>query len=116
MYFVNAIFHVLHVGIILSSVLMCFFEGLIVFHLWLQATILSSWLIIGPIVNKPGMCLLTEIQKKMGLSGSEDFPHSYMVYLFNKFGYQGNDTKKIDMITFSVFSVCTSVSLLRYLY
>jgi len=116
MYLLNAVFHLLHLLIILASVSLCFFESFVVYHLVLQAVILTSWLIIGPLLNQPGMCLLTEIQKKLGLGGAGDFPHSYMVYLFKKFGYKGNDTKKIDLITFSVFSVCTCISLLRYFY
>jgi len=111
----NVIFHLLHVLIILSSISLFLFEELVVVHLWLQATILFSWLVLGPIVNKPGMCLLTEIQKKMGLKHNGEFPDSYMFYLSKKFGYKGNNTKKVDRITFSVFTVCTIVSILRYI-
>jgi hypothetical protein len=116
MFFINFIFHFLHIAIIVSSLTLFLFEGLVVSHLWLQATILSSWLIIGPIINKPGMCLLTEIQKKMGLGGDNNFPDSYMFYLSKKLGYKGNNTKRVDIITFSVFSVCTVTSILRYIY
>lgn len=114
MFLLNSLFHLLHIVIIVSSLTLFLFDDLVVIHLWLQATILCSWLVLGPIINKPGMCLLTEIQKKMGLGGDNDFPDSYMVYLFKKLGYKGNDTKKIDLITFSVFSVCTVISIARY--
>lgn len=112
----NVIFHLLHVLIILSSISLFLFKGLVVSHLWLQATILFSWFVLGPIINKPGMCLLTEIQKKMGLKHDGKFPDSYMFYLSKKLGYKGNDTKKVDRITFSVFSICTIISVIRYLF
>ncbi|MDH5393598.1 MAG: hypothetical protein OEY11_10460 [Gammaproteobacteria bacterium] len=116
MYFINGVFHVLHIVIILSSLFLYLIDDLIAVHLMLQATILTSWLIIGPMIKKPGVCLLTELQKKLGLGGSSGFTDSYMVFLSKKLGYKGNDAKKIELITFSVFSVCTALSLFRYLY
>ena len=112
-YALNAFFHLLHITVILSSLFMCFFEDLLVIHLWLQASILSSWLILGPIMNKPGMCLLTEIQKKINKESHIEFPDSYMIYLYNKLGFSTTDTKKIDTVTFSVFAVCTLISIAR---
>lgn len=116
MSFINFIFHFLHIAIIVSSLTLFLFDGLVIAHLWLQAVILTSWLIIGPMINKPGVCVLTEVQKKMGLGGDNDFSGSYVFYLSKKLGYKGSNTKRVDMITFSVFSVCTVISVLRYIY
>lgn len=115
MFFLNGIFHLLHIVIILSSLTLFLFDDFVVLHLWLQAVILSSWLILGPLMNKPGMCLLTEVQKKMGLGG-DSFPSSYMFYLVKKLGYKGNDSKKVDLITFAGFAVCTLISVIRFVY
>ena len=109
----NIFFHFLHIAIILSSITLWLFESTIVIHLWLQATILFSWLIIGPVFNKPGMCVVTEIQKKLGLNTNGHFPDSYMIYLYHKLGFEGASPKKIDLVTFSVFILCTLVSLVR---
>lgn len=116
MFLLNGVFHLLHIIIILSSLTLFLFDDFVVIHLWLQAIILSSWLIIGPLMNKPGICLLTEVQKKMGLGGDNDFPSSYMFYLVKKFGYKGSDSKKVDLITFAGFSVCTLISVIRFIY
>lgn len=112
-YILNAFFHFLHVVIIVASLSLCLFESTIVYHLWLQATILFSWLVIGPLLSKPGMCVLTEVQKKMGLNTNGDFPESYMIYLYNKLGFKGASDKTIDKVTFGVFTLCTLVSLVR---
>ena len=114
MIFLNAIFHLLHITIILASLFLYWFDDFIGVHLLLQATILTSWLIIGPMMKKPGVCLLTELQKKLGLGGDADFTDSYMVYLSKRLGYKGHDTKKIDHITFFVFTICTVISAFRY--
>lgn len=92
---------------------MCFFESLLIVHLWLQATILSSWVILGPIAKKPGMCVLTELQKKINQYNNVDFPDSYMIYLYSKFGINVVNTKRMDKITFSVFAMCTTISVVR---
>lgn len=116
MIFLNLLFHSLHLVIIFSSLTLFLFKDLVVIHLCLQASILFSWLIIGPILNKPGMCLLTELQKKMGLSQNGELPHSYIVFLCQKLGYKGNDFKKIDRITFTIFGVCTFISAGRFIF
>lgn len=116
MYFINAIFHVMHLAIIISSLTLFLFDDLVVVHLLLQASILTSWIIIGPLINKPGVCVLTEVQKKLGANGDNTFPASYMFYLAKKLGYKGDDTKKVDLITFAGFSVCTVISIIRYIY
>ena len=116
MFLLNLIFHVLHLVIILSSISLFLFKDLVVIHLCLQATILFSWVVIGPIINKPGVCLLTELQKKLGLSQKGEIPHSYIVFLCQKLGYKGDDFKKIDRITFTVFGVCTVVSVMRFIF
>lgn len=66
-------------------------------------------------MNKPGMCFLTELHKKLGLNKGGEAPHSYIVYLCKKLGYKGQDYKKIDRITFAVFGVCTFISIFRFL-
>jgi len=114
MLILNALFHILHLSIILSSLTLFLFDNLIILHLCLQGVILFSWLVIGPIINKPGVCLLTEAHKKLGLSQQGEQPHSYIVYLIKKLGYKGNDYKKIDIITFVVFGLCTVFSLTRF--
>jgi len=116
MFLLNGIFLLFHIVIVLSSLTLFLFDGFVVLHLWLQAVILSSWLILGPLMNKPGMCLLTEVQKKMGLGGGNNFPSSYMFYLVKKLGYKGNDSKKVDILTFSGFTVCTLISIIRFIY
>ena len=116
MLLLNAIFHFLHITIILSSLFLYWFDAFVGLHLILQGIILTSWLIIGPMIKKPGVCLLTELQKKLGLGGNADFTDSYVVYLSKKLGYKGNDVKKIDLITFSVFAICTVISVFRYVY
>lgn len=114
MILLNALFHILHLSIIISSLTLFWFKSLVPVHLLLQAAILFSWLVLGPLLNKPGMCLLTEIHKMLGLAQNGDAPHSYIVYLVKKFGYRGNDYKKIDIFTFVIFALCTLVSLLRF--
>jgi len=112
----NILFHALHLTIILSSLFLFLFEQLVGVHLILQAVILSSWVVIGPLINKPGVCLLTEVHKKLGLNKNEEPPHSYIVFLVQKLGYKGKDYKKIDIITFAVFGVCTVISLVRFVF
>ena len=114
-FLLNVLFHALHIAIIVSSLFMCFFESLLVAHLWIQSSIIFSWLVLGPIHNQPGMCLITEIQKKINKHYNIDFPSSYMIYLYNKFGINVVDEKKINIVTFSVFAVCTIISIIRVL-
>ncbi|MDH5516876.1 MAG: DUF2784 family protein [Gammaproteobacteria bacterium] len=114
MFLLNFVFHLLHIIIILSSLFLYWFDDFVGLHLILQVIILSSWLIIGPIMKKPGVCVLTELQKKMGLGGDAGFSESYIVYLVKKLGYKGHDNKKIDLITFSVFALSSIVSIYRY--
>ncbi|MDH5393605.1 MAG: hypothetical protein OEY11_10495 [Gammaproteobacteria bacterium] len=97
----------------MSSLLLCFFESLLAVHLWIQASILTSWLVIGPLIHKPGMCLLTEIQKKINHYYDVDFPDSYMLYLYNKLGVNINNTQTVDRLTFTVFAVCSLISVIR---
>lgn len=109
----NPVLHVAHIAVILSSLLMCFFEGLIVIHIWLQLSILGSWLIVGPLFKKPGMCVITELQRALNKMHNVDFPSSYMTYLYSSMDIEITDERKVDIITFSVFGVCTAISLLR---
>jgi len=114
-FLLNVFLHILHVMVIISSLIMCFFESLIVFHLWLQGAILSSWVILGPIIKQPGMCLITEIQKIVNRKNNIVFPNSYMIYLYHKLGFNVKDEKKINNVTFSVFTICTLISIVRFL-
>jgi hypothetical protein len=111
LYLINFVFHSVHVIVILASVFLCFFKDFIYIHLILQASILVSWFVIGPIFNQPGMCLITEVQRWIYHKYNLDFPSSYMMYLYEKFGIEVGSEKNADRITFSVFTLCTLVSI-----
>jgi hypothetical protein len=115
-YLIKFFFHFLHISVILASVTLCFFKNLVYAHLILQAAILISWFVIGPLINKPGMCLITEIQRKIYYKYHVEFPSSYMVYLYNKFGIKVENKKKADQITFSVFTICTLISVIQIIW
>jgi len=112
MYWISNYFlHTLHLLIILLSISLCFFSETQKIHLLLQGSILFSWVILGPLINKPGMCLITEIQKKLNNTYRKNFPNSYMVLIYQKLGVNINNMKKADLVTFSVFIVTTLVSI-----
>jgi len=110
----NFFLHILHILVIFSSISLWLFSETRGIHLLLQGSILFSWLILGPLINKPGMCLITEIQKKLNTMHGKNFPDSYMVLIYQKSGINLRNTKKADLVTYSVFIVTTLISIAGY--
>ena len=109
----NPVLHLVHTAVILGSLLLWLFESLLVVHLWLQAAILCSWLVIGPLFKSPGMCIVTELQRALNRMHNIDFPASYMTYLYSAMGITITDEERVNTITFFVFAMCTVISVLR---
>lgn len=79
---VNGVSHALHLLLIGFTLAGWAFESTRDLHLWICGLILASWFILGPIVGKPGFCVLTGLQhwiwRRTGVRGHDN----YMSYLF----------------------------------
>ncbi len=104
----NFILHILHIGIIVGSIGLCFVNPKL--HLAWQAVILFSWLVIGPVLKKPGMCILTEAQIWLHKQRGKDFPAAYLTYIYRKLGLSANNQKTVNGVTYGVFAASTLIS------
>ncbi len=81
---IGVVSHVLHVLVIAFTVSAWAFPATRDLHLLLCGLILASWFIVGPLLGKPGFCVLTGVQhwvwRKTGMPRREN----YMSYLFQQ--------------------------------
>lgn len=80
----NVLLHSLHLAVIIFCSIGWIWPATRLWHLGLCGLVLTSWFVIGPLVDELGYCLLTGIQHKLwDKLGREERP-GYMVYLYEK--------------------------------
>ncbi|MFT7676477.1 MAG: hypothetical protein ACI8QC_000448 [Planctomycetota bacterium] len=106
----NALLHGLHLAVILFSCIGWIWPATRPWHLGLCGLVLTSWFLIGPIVDEPGYCVLTGIQHKLWRKlGREDHP-GYMVYLYEKLLRRPAPARTIARVTQLVLYSATLIS------
>ena len=110
--------HVAHVLFILAVLVLWAFPETRVVHLGLCGATLLSWFVVGPLMGKPGLCVLTAAQhwvwRKRGLPDGQN----YMSLIYQRLTGRKpglRTTGTIDVITQVVLYTLTALSLLLYL-
>ncbi|MDE1464310.1 DUF2784 family protein [Spartinivicinus poritis] len=112
----NWALHTLHIAIIIFSMTGWLFAVTRPYHLVLCGLIIFSWFGVGLLVKKPGMCLVTELQKKIWKTMGIEDRDGYIIYLVEKITGKAANSKKADIVTqvcfFSAFvlSICFFMS------
>ena len=107
--------HGMHLAIISFTVLGWLVPAWRLAHLALCALILLSWFGLGIPAGKPGMCLVTEIQKKLWRRKGIDDRDSYMVYLFERITGKRPNEVRTEVVTQATFYASAVISLVLFL-
>jgi hypothetical protein len=110
--FLDLLFFILHVVVILFNLFGWIWERTRRLHLWVIGITLASWLLLG-LKYGIGYCFLTDwhwqVKRKLG---EINLPHSFVQYLFEKldFSIQSTTTESITIISFA----CAIIASLYY--
>ncbi|MCX4026182.1 DUF2784 family protein [Endozoicomonas sp. SM1973] len=111
----NWVLHAIHIAIIIFSMIGWLFVATRLYHLVLCSLIIFSWFGVGIVAKKPGMCLVTELQKRVWKSMGIEDRDGYIIYLVERVTGKTPSSKKVDIVTqiffFSTFilSICLFV-------
>lgn len=106
----NALLHGLHLAVIAFCCIGWIWPATRPWHLGLCGLVLTSWFVIGPLVDELGYCLLTGVQHKLwGKLGREEQP-SYMVYLYEKLLRRPAPQRTVERVTQGVLYGATLLS------
>ncbi len=106
----NVLMHALHLAVISFSTLGWIWPQTRALHLALAAGVAAAWFVLGPLVGRPGICILTEIQHRIwARMGRTEMP-SYMSLLYQRVAGHPGDSKRIDRVTQVVFYSTTLAS------
>lgn len=110
--------HVAHVLFILAVLVLWAFPETRIVHLVLCGATLVSWFVVGPLIGKPGLCVLTAAQhwvwSRRGLADRQN----YMALIYQRLTGRrpgSRTTGTIDLITQVVLYTLTAFSLLLLL-
>lgn len=113
MHLLNITFHLIHVGIILFCLLAWLSPDLLIYHLILCILTLSSWFVIGYIVKKPGICIITAIQQKLRKHvNTNEVIENYVHFLLKSITGKDIDPKKVDLCTAISLYILTLLSII----
>jgi hypothetical protein len=111
----NAALHGTHLVIILFTTLGWLVPAWRPAQLVLCALILLSWFGFGIPSGKPGMCLVTELQKKLWCRMGIEDRDSYMVYLLEQITGKRPDPTRTEVATQATFYASAVISLVLFL-
>ena len=111
----DATLHGMHLSIISFTILGWIIPTWCLAHLVLCALIVLSWFGLGIPAGKPGMCLVTEIQKKLWRRKGIEDRDSYMEYLLEKITGKRPDPARTEVMTQATFYTSAVISLVLFL-
>ena len=107
----NIAMHGVHLGLILFTTLGWLVPAWRPAHLVLCALTVFSWFGLGIPAGKPGMCLVTEIQKKLWRRMAIEDRDSYVVFLLERITGRRPDPARTEVMTQATFYVSAVISL-----
>jgi len=108
--FLNGIFHLLHVTLILFFLFGWLFDKTLVLHFTVSLLILFSWVVLGAYFGF-GYCLVTDLQWRIRRRlRQEPGTKYYMKYLLDKLTRRDTDADLVNRVTTLVFFIILALS------
>lgn len=106
----NVLMHGMHLAVISFSSLGWIWPQTRALHLVLAAGVAASWFLLGPIMGRPGLCILTEVQHRIWKRmGRTEMPN-YMPLLYERIAGHPGDPERINRVTQIAFYSTTLAS------
>lgn len=109
----NILLHALHLGIVLLIGIGWLFCNMRLPTLALQAAVLFSWYVLGPLSgNRPGFCLVTDIQWRLHRRlGLPERAGGYVKHLLDSLTGRDLDPALVDRWSLRAFFACLAANL-----
>lgn len=103
--------HAAHIAVIAFCLCGWIWTDTLPFHFALCVAIALSWFVLGPLLGKPGYCLLTGIQHEVWARQGRSERRNYVCFLFETTTRRRANPMVIERTTQGVFYVCALLSL-----